>query len=158
MRNIFWWLLPGDVALTLAAIFAVSGLIMCLMFDGVAPKELPAYVPKTRRRLKSCLSIALLGALDQCAMTLTEHINNMKVRRRYHLPRLHYSGHRPKRKKGKCVLKTTLTGMITTWTSERIAPSGTFDSDSQALMLDDGASACITNNMKDFIEPPRRVD
>ena len=25
-------------------------------------------------------------------------------------------------------------------------------------MLDDGASACITNNTKDFIEPPKRVD
>ena len=45
-----------------------------------------------------------------------------------------------------------------TWTNERITPSGTFDSDSQALMLDDGASACITKDTRDFIEPPKRVD
>ena len=82
----------------------------------------------------------------------------MKVRRRYHPPRLRYSGHRPKRKKGKCIPYTNLTGMTTTWTSEQIAPSGTFDSDSQVLMLDDGTSACITNNTRDFIEPPKRVD
>ena len=93
MQDIFWWLLPDDVGLTLAAIFMVSGLLMSLIFDGVAPKEQPAYVPKKRRRCKSCLSIALLGALDQCATTLTERINNMKVQRRYHLPRLRYSEH-----------------------------------------------------------------
>ena len=35
---------------------------------------------------------------------------------------------------------------------------GTFDSNAEALMLDDGASACITNNKEDFIEPPKYVD
>ena len=48
--------------------------------------------------------------------------------------------------------------MTTTWSNDRITPSGTFDSDSQVLMLDDGASACITNDRRDFIEPPKRVD
>ena len=48
--------------------------------------------------------------------------------------------------------------MTTTWTNERLAPSGSFDSDLQVLMLDDGASACITNNINDFTEPPKRVD
>ena len=48
--------------------------------------------------------------------------------------------------------------MTTTWSSERIAPSGTFDSVAQTSMLDDGSSACITNDAKDFIEPPKRVD
>ena len=33
-----------------------------------------------------------------------------------------------------------------------------FDSDSQALMLDDGTWACITNDKNDFIEPPQWVD
>ena len=33
-----------------------------------------------------------------------------------------------------------------------------FDSDSHALMLDDGVLACITNCMEDFIESPKRVD
>ena len=91
-------------------------------------------------------------------MTLTKSISNIKVRREYHLLRLRYSGRRPKCKKGKYVLNTTLTGMTTTWTNDQTAPSGTFDSDSQVLMLDDSASVCITNDKKDFIEPLKQVD
>ena len=51
--------------------------------------------------------------------------------------------------------------MTTTWVDDRTKTSSIgkqFDSDSQALMLDDGASACITNNKNDFIEPPKRMD
>ena len=44
------------------------------------------------------------------------------------------------------------------WENDRTASPGTFDSDSQALMLDDGALACITNDKNDFIEPPQWVD
>ena len=43
------------------------------------------------------------------------------------------------------------------WTSTQ-ATGRQFDSDSQALMLDNGTSACITNDKHDFIEPPKRVD
>ena len=82
----------------------------------------------------------------------------MKVRRRYHPPKLRYTGQRPKHKKGKHVLRAALTGMTTTWSNEHIALSDTFDSDVQTLMLDDGASACIMNDTNDFIEPPKRVD
>ena len=131
---------------------------MCLMFDIVAPKEVPAYVPKKRCKRKDGLATVLFNALDQEATTIMGHINNMKVRCRYHPPKLRYSGHRPKRKKGKHVLSATLTGMTMTWSSEQIAPTGTFDSDAQTLMLDAGASACITNNANDFIKPPKRVN
>ena len=51
--------------------------------------------------------------------------------------------------------------MTTTWAnrSPKMTMLGKqFDSDSQALMLDDGASACITNDKDNFIEPPKRVD
>ena len=51
--------------------------------------------------------------------------------------------------------------MTTTWangTSKSLQGGKQFDSDSRALMLDDGASACITNDKDDFIEPPKRVD
>ena len=51
--------------------------------------------------------------------------------------------------------------MTTTWANgtSKSPPGGKqFDSDSRALMLDDGALACITNNRDDFIEPPKRVD
>ena len=44
------------------------------------------------------------------------------------------------------------------WENGRTASPGTFDSDSQALMLDDGALACITNDKNDFIEPLQWVD
>ena len=47
--------------------------------------------------------------------------------------------------------------MTTTWASERTPSQRSFDSDSQALMLDDRASACITNDKEDFIEPPKCV-
>ena len=71
---------------------------------------------------------------------------------------LRYSGYRPKHKKVKHTLCAPLTGMTTTWSSEQITPSGTFDSDAQTLMLDDGASACIMNDINDFIQPPKRAD
>ena len=83
-----------------------------------------------------------------------ERINNMKVKRR---ARLCYSGYRPKRKKGKYTPHTPLTSMATTWSREQIAKAR-FDSDAQSLMLDDGASACITNDINDFIHPPQKVD
>ena len=51
--------------------------------------------------------------------------------------------------------------MTTTWVngiSKSPPLAKQFDSDSQALMLDNGASACITNNKDDFIKPPKCVD
>ena len=51
--------------------------------------------------------------------------------------------------------------MTTTWSNEWTkAPAlgRQCNSDSQALMFDDGASACITNNKHDFIEPRKHVD
>ena len=44
------------------------------------------------------------------------------------------------------------------WISKSPPGGKKFDSDSRALMLDDGALACITNDKDDFIEPPKRVD
>ena len=82
----------------------------------------------------------------------------MKIKRRSRPLKLRYTGYRPKRKKGKHALRAPLTGMTTTWSSEQIAPLGTFDSDAQTLMLEDRASACIMNDINDFIQPPKRVD
>ena len=50
--------------------------------------------------------------------------------------------------------------MTTTWANgtSDTPPGCQFDSDSRALMLDDGASACITNDKGDFIEPPTKVN
>ena len=142
----------------LASIIMVAGLLLCLIFDTMAPKDQPTYVPKKRLKHNRFLTVALQHAFGQCTTTVMESISNMKVRHRSHHPKLRYSVHRPKCKKGQHALRATITGMTTMWSNERIKPSGTFDSDAQILMLDDGASACITNNMKDFIESPKRVD
>ena len=50
--------------------------------------------------------------------------------------------------------------MTTMWasgTSKSLPGGKQFDSDSQALMLDDGISACITNDKDDFIETQRNL-
>ena len=131
---------------------------MCPMFDFVAPKDQPHYVPKKRRKRRDVLPTGLFKVLDHWVTIIMECINNMKIKWRSRPIKLRYSGYRPKHKKGKRALCAPLSGMTTTWSSEQIAPSGTFDSDAQTLMLDDGASACITNNINDFIQPPKRVD
>ena len=55
----------------------------------------------------------------------------------------------------------TDTNMTSTWAnpwSVPRVPARQFDSEMHDLMLDDGASACITNCKEDFVEPPKRVD
>ena len=131
---------------------------MCLMFDIVAPKDQPHYVPEKRRKRRIVLYTVLFKALEQGATIIMERINNMKIKRSSRPLKLRYSGCRPKRKKGKHILRAPLTGMTTTWSSDQIAPTRTFDSNVQTLMVDDGASACIMNNANDFIQPPKRVD
>ena len=128
---------------------------MCLIFDFVAPKDQPHYVPKKRRKRRDVLPTGLFKVLDHGATIITERINNMKIKQRSRPLKLRYSRYRPKRKKGKHALCAPLTCMTTTWSSEQIAPSGTFDPDAQTVMLDDGASACITNDINDFIQPPK---
>ena len=84
-------------------------------------------------------------------------IGNMKVRRHYRTLGLRYSSYRHRRKKRKLVRNAPLTGMTTTWDSRHSPSQGIFDSDAQALMLDDRASPCVTNDKEDFIEPPQQV-
>ena len=91
-------------------------------------------------------------------MAMMKSIRTMKVQRQYRSLGHCYSGHRHRRKKGKPIINATLSGMTTTLANNRMASPGTFDSDSQALRLDDGASACISDDKNDSIEPPQRVD
>ena len=114
--------------------------------------------PRSRRGHSNRFLTAVLSLLSRCGKSVETNINNLKVRRRYRPPRLHYTGQRPRRKKGKCINHNDLTGMTTTWANGQNASPRSFDSDAQTLMLDDGASACITNDIKDFTEPPKRVD
>ena len=51
--------------------------------------------------------------------------------------------------------------MTSTWSNEWSSPhtrAKQFDSDPHSFMLDDGASACVTNFLNDFIESPKPVD
>ena len=158
ISNHTWWILPGDVGLTIAAVMIVSGIITYLIFDSLPPQEPPTCIPRRHCCHNSQLSNTIIKALDDGINTITKGINKMKVqRRRRPLGFFNYSFH-PRRKKYKASLHASLTGMTTTWAQDSNASPGMFDSDSQSLMLDDGASACITNDKNDFTDPPRRVD
>ena len=136
----------------------VAQLNICLLIDALAPQEPRPYVPKLRRKPRCYLSLHMKCTLARCTKTVTAQVDQMKVRRHYRILGFHYYGYCHRRKKRKLVPQASLTGMTTTWNSPRSPSQGTFDSDAQALMLDDGASACITNDKQDFIEPPKRVD
>ena len=158
IRHFLWWLLREEVRLLLAAVSLVAGFITYLILDIFAPQEPLPYVPKAKSKHKYRFTFPIHRAITLNTTSVMTRISNMKVRRHYRPPGLRYSGHRHRRKKGKPTLNTALTGMTTTWAGERTPSQGTFDSDSQALMLDDGASACITNNKEDCIEPPKCLD
>ena len=94
---------------------------------------------------------------------LYKAINTMKVRRKYHPRGLRSAG--PRRCWSRKVPRerlhhNSIPAMTTTWAHgvSKTPPGRQFDSDSRALMLDDGASACITNDKSDFIEPPTKVN
>ena len=136
----------------------VAQLIVCLLNDALAPQEPLSYVPKTKRKPQCYASFLMQRTLARCATTIMAQIDNIKVQRHYRTPGLPYKGYCHRRKKRKLFPQTSLTGMTTTWDSRSSSSQGIFDSDAQALMLDDGASVCITNDMEDFIEPPKQVD
>ena len=156
--EVMWWFMPLGAAQTSAALYAVAVVILFLIIEDLAPPDETTYVPRRRRGHNNRFLTAVLSLLRRCGKSVETNINNLKVRRRYRPPRLRYTGQRPRSKKGKCIKLNDLTGMTTTWANGRNASPRSFDSDSQTLMLDDGASACITNDIKDFTEPPKRVD
>ena len=95
---------------------------------------------------------------------------NIKVRQRHRPQKPRTCGRHTRPKKLRQVSLTQLTNMTSAWSNQWSAPppppppppprapARQFDSDSHDLMLDDGASACITNCKDDFVEPPKRVD
>ena len=139
--ELLWWFLPLEVAQTSVALYAVLGILIYIILEDLAPTDQPSYVPRKRRRYSNRLHTAFFGILGQCRESIEASINNLKVRRRYHPPRIRYTGQRPRRKKCKCIIHTNLTGMTTTWENRRSPLSKSFDSDSQMLMLEYGAYA-----------------
>ena len=68
---------------------------------------------------------------------------------------------RAKQKRHRYTARDHVTCLTSTWSRQWSAPrtrAKQLDSDSHILMLDDGASACITNCKEDFIEPPKKVN
>ena len=105
----------------------------------------------------------MIEMLHGCTLPLVTAITSMKVRRRRRIQRTRRAG--PRRRRSRKVprdlaSRKTIPVLTTTWTNGTAdaRPGCQYDSDSQALMLDDGASACITNDKHDFIEPPTRVN
>ena len=152
------WILSGDVGLLISAMMIMSGIITYLIFESILPQEPPPYRPSKRHRPRNRVNHTILKAIDVGINIITNSINNMKVQRRHRPLGLYNYRYRPRCKKYKPSLPAPLSGMTTTWAHDNDISLGMFDSDAQALMLDDGASACITNDKNDFTEPPRRVD
>ena len=105
----------------------------------------------------------MLKPMCLCVDLFFNKIANMRVRRKYCSQGPRVAG--PRRRWYKkvlrdCLLHDSIPVMTTTWEdSVSKTPSGRqFDSDSRTLMIDDGASACITNDKGDFIEPPTKVN
>ena len=131
--------------------------ILWFVLGTLEPSEPPPYVPRRKRKpLRG--SHFLRTLFTKCTSTIVAQIDNIKARRRYQTQGFQYNSHRRRRKKRKLILPTSITSMMTTWENRSAPSQGIFDSDAQALMLDDGASACITNDKDDFTEPPKRVD
>ena len=101
--------------------------------------------------------------MGRCTEPFYKSLTEMKVHRKYR-PRGPRSV-KPRRCKHKRVPWSYLHRdhipiMTTTWANNisKHPPGRQFDSDSQGLMLDDGASECINNDKGDFIETPTRVN
>ena len=156
--NHIWWMFLGEVGLVVSALLIVTRIIFFLLIDSQLPQDPPTYVPKRRRRHYDQLCTVIRHIIYDGFKAITHSIDNLKVRRRIRPSGMYYYRFRPRRKKYKVSMRAALTGMTTTWSTDNNASPGMFDSDSQALMLDDGASACITNDKNDFIAPPQRVD
>ena len=104
----------------------------------------------------------MLKPMCLCADLFFNKIANMRVRRKYCSQGPRVVG--PRRLRHKKVLRDrllheTIPVMTMTWetSASKTLPGRQFDSDSRTLMLDDDASACITNDKGDFIEPPTKV-
>ena len=129
------------------------------------PSFLNASIPGNNYHLslknKSHWIKSLLDALTWCSSALTKSIDNMKVRRKTQPLGFRYSDHRYKCKRPRPGLHAALPCMTTMWANDWTktpALGRQFDSDSQNLMVNDGMSACITNDIDNFIELPKRVD
>ena len=154
-------MIPQDLGLALAAFCLIAAIILLILIEAYAPEVPKPYIPKKRRPPKSLWVRAVFKILNSFTDGLTKMIMNIGVCRQYRPQKPRTCTKWTRQKRQRHVSFAQATSMTSTWSRQWSAPRARakqFDSDSQALMLDDGASACITNSMEDFIESPKRVD
>ena len=150
-----------DIGLTIAA-FCVTFAVIILMILETSDHDVPKlYTPKKQWFPKRRWARPVYQFLDSITDGLTKMIMSICVRRRYRpkIPRT--CTKHAKLKRHRYTSRNQVTSMTSTWSHQWSAPSTRakqFDSDSHILMLDDGASASITNCKEDFVKPPKRVD
>ena len=149
--------------MTIKAFLLTFSVLLVITLDGYGSEEKHPYVPKRFRPPKNVRIKSMLKPMCLCADLFFNKIANMRVRRKYCSQGPRVAG--PRRRWYKKVLwdrllHDSIPVMTTTWEdSVSKTPSGRqFYSDSRTLVIDDGASACITNDKGDFIEPPTKVN
>ena len=150
-----------DLGLALHTFGVSAVLLLLIIIEAYAPEGPKEYIPKKLRPPENLWIKAFYTAFNRFTAGLGKMINNIKVRRRYQPQKPRTCGKHTRPKKQRQVYLTQVTNMTSTWSNQRSAPRAParqFDSDSHDLMLDDGASTCITNCKEDFVEPPKCVD
>ena len=147
----------------ISAFLLTFSIMILIMLDDDGNGEKQLYVPKRLRPPKYLSIKSILKPTRLSADLVTSKIANMKVRRKYRSQGPRVAG--PRRRCYKKVprdrlLHDSIPVMTTAWEDNGAkTPLGRqFDSDSLTLMIDDGVSACITNDKGDFIEPPTKVN
>ena len=160
-NHILWLLLPFDIGLALHTFGVCAVILLIFITEAHVPEEPKAYIPKKRRPPESWWIKVIFQASNRFLDGMEKMIMNIKTRRRYRPRQLRTCGRRTRQKKPCSDAITPVINMTSTWSNQWPAPRAQarqFDSDSYKLMLDDRASACITNCKDDFVEPPKRVD
>ena len=146
------------MGLAIAAFCIITAVIILILIEAYTPE---IYAPKKQQSPKSLWVRAVFKILNSFTDGLMKMIMSIRVRRRYHPKKPRTCTKRTRQKRQRHISITRVTSMTSTWSrhwSAHLTRATHFDSDSHILMLDDGASACITNFKKDFIEPPKHVD
>ena len=149
------------MGLTITAFCVTLAVIIFMLVEASDPEVPKIYTPKRLRYPKRQWARQVYQVLDSLTDGLTKMIMSIPVRRRYQQKIPRTCTKRAKQKRHCYPSHYQVTSMTSTWSRHWSAPSTRvkqFDSDSHVLMLDDGASACITNCEEDFIKPPKRVD
>ena len=154
-------MLPQDLGSSLAAFCLTAAIIVTIIFEAYAPVGTKPYMPKKQWPHKSRWNKALIKVLHWFTEGTMKMIMNIRVRRRYHPQHSQICGRRTRQRKHRYDYFIQVASMTSTWSHKWSTPrtrTKQFDSDSHALMLDDGALARITNCIDNFIKSPKRVD